>query len=238
MALIISGCGGGGWGGASAPTARPIVTNTLRTFANGDSIQYTVSGTVSTGGTTLTMNGSGSFTVTTNASPLDPRGSKHSIVTTAINATFNNGTPFATTSQYYFSQTASGTMNVYGDPVSGWITTPASGFVPSTISPISSPSSWVNNYTQQNGDTTNETISVPGRAVVSTGMGSFETYKITTSSTINYAAGGTDVTNETDYVVPSIGPVKIVINTTSTDAAGAVTTLSITLTATTTNIPF
>jgi len=69
-------------------------------------------------------------------------------------------------------------------------------------------------------------------------MGTFETFQIETSSTTTLAAGGTDVSTQTEYVVPSIGPVKLVFNLTSTDAFGAITTSQFTLVASTTNIAF
>ncbi|MDX8405917.1 MAG: hypothetical protein R8K50_07175 [Mariprofundus sp.] len=237
MGSLIAGCGGGG-GGAVAPTTRAIVTNTLRTFLSGDNIQYSATGTVTAAGVTTTFTGTGSYSITTNASPLDLTGVKRSQDTFSFSGTLSNGATFTSTSNGYFSQTATGTMNTYGDSVSGWITVPAAGFVPGVKSPITSPASWVNNYTQQNGDVTVDTETVIGKATVATGMGSFETYQYSLASTVTLAAGGTDVVTQTTYVVPSIGPVKFVINLTSTDAFGAVTTSQFTLIASTTNIAF
>jgi len=155
-----------------------------------------------------------------------------------MTGTLSNGAPLTSTVNGYFSQDASGTMNSHGDSLAGWITAPAVGFVATVVSPIVSPSSWVDTYTQQNGDVTTDTVTVIGRATIATGMGSFETYEYRTASTTVLAAGGADVSTQTTYVVPTIGPLKFVINTTSTDAFGAVTTSQFTLTASTTNIAF
>jgi len=236
---LLAGCGGGGGGGTVVtPTTRAIITNTLRTFLSGDRIQYSVTGTIAAAGVVSAFTGTGSYSTAINASPLDPTGVNRSQSTFSLSGTLTNGATFTSTSNGYFSQTASGTMNSYGDSISGWITAPVAGFVPDVISPIVSPASWVNNYTQQNGDVTAETVTVAGKATVTTGMGVFETYQYTLASTATLAAGGTDVVTQTSYVVPSIGPVKFVINITSTDAFGAVTTSQFTLIASTTNIAF
>jgi len=138
----------------------------------------------------------------------------------------------------YFSQTASGAKNTYGNSTAGWITQPASGFVPTIISPIITPNRWAITFTQQNGDTTTSQISAIGKVNITTGMGVFETFKYQTNSTTMLAAGGSRVSTTITYVVPAIGPVKMTINQTATDALGAVSTSQFTLTASTTNIPF
>jgi len=237
---LLGGCGGGGDGVAvvAPPTARPIVSNTLRTFLSGDTIQYNVTGTVTAMGVVSAFTGTGSYSTAIAVSPLDPAGVKRSQSTFSLSGALTNGAPFTATSDSYFSQTASGTMNIYGDSASGWITVPVTGFVPSLVSPIIAPASWVNNYTQQNGDITAETITVVGKTTVTTGLGVFEAYQYISASTVTLVAGGTDVVTETSYVVPSIGPVKIVLDTASTDAAGAVMTTHFVLEASTTNIAF
>ena len=236
---LLGGCGGGGGGTtAVAPTARPIVTSTLRTFANGDNIQYTMTGSVTTGGVNFALTGSATFSISTNSSPLDPTGTARSVNTTALTGTFSNGTPFASNELTYYSQDATGNFNTYGDSTPGWITIPATGFVTDIKSPIVAPNSWINSYTQQNGDVTSDTITVIGKATVATGMGTFETFKYQVDSTVTLAAGGSDVATTIEYIVPSIGPVKETINLQSTDAFGAVTTSQFTLVANTTNIAF
>jgi len=100
------------------------------------------------------------------------------------------------------------------------------------------PNSWINTYTQQNGDVTSNQISAIGKVNVTTGMGVFEAFKYQSNSTATLAAGGTRVSTTVTYVVPAIGPIKITINQTATDAVGSVTTSQFTLTASTTNIPF
>jgi len=235
--LLLSGCGGGS-GGVVAPTTRAIVTNNLRIFVSGDNIQYSMTGSVTTGAVNTPLTGTATYSITTNSSPLDPTGIARSVNTIALTGTFSNGTPFASNGMTYYGQDATGNYNVYGDSTSLWITSPISGFVTGIKSPIASPSSWINSYTQQNGDVTTDTITVIGKSTVTTGMGTFETYKIQTDSTITLAAGGTDVSTEIDYVVPSIGPIKITINLQSTDALGVVTTSQFALVASTTNIAF
>jgi len=237
--LLLGGCGGSSSGTVvTPPTVRPIATNTLRTFASGDSIQYSLAGNVSAGGVTASVTGTASYTITLNASPADPTGTVRSVAVLALAGRLPNGTPVTSNGSEYFSQTISGTKNTYGNSTSGWITVPASGFVPTLISPIIAPASWVNTYTQQNGDMTSSQISLIGKTNVTTGMGVFETYKYQVSSTVTLAAGGTRTSTTTTYVVPAIGPIKTVINITSTNAAGVITTSRFTLTASTTNIPF
>jgi len=239
--LLLTGCAGNSGGGASTPatpTVRPIITNTLRTFVNGDNIQYSMTGTVFTGGVNLTLTGTASYAITTNASPLDPTNTVRSVATLAMNGTYSNGTPFSSNGLTYFSQDAYGSINKYGDSMSLWITSPASGFITSFKSPFNSPYSWINTYTQQNGDKSSDSKLIVGKATATTGMGTFEVYQVQTDSTTTLAAGGSDISTETDYFVPSIGMVKIVLNATSTDAFGIVTTSKFTLVASTTNIAF
>jgi len=187
--LLLTGCGGGSGGsGVVAPTTRAIVTNNLRVFANGDNIQYSMTGSVTTGGVNSPLTGTATFSITTNSSPLDPTGTTRSVNTVAMTGTFSNGTPFSSNGLTYYSQDAIGNYSVYGDSTSLWITSPVSGFVTVVKSPITSPDSWINSYTQQNGDLTTDTITVIGKATVATGMGTFETYKIQTDSTVTLAA--------------------------------------------------
>jgi len=237
--LLLTGCGGGSGGsGVVAPTTRAIVTNNLRVFTNGDNIQYSMTGSVTTGGVNFPLTGTATYSITTNSSPLDPTGIARSVNTIAMTGTFSDGTPFSSNSSTYYSQDATGNYNIYGDSTSLWVTSPVSGFVTGLRSPIVSPDSWINSYTQQNGDVTSDTITVIGKATVTTGLGTFETFKIQTDSTVTLAAGGTDVFTEVDYVVPSIGPIKLTISGQSTDAFGAVSTSQFTLIASTTNIAF
>jgi len=235
--LLLAGCGGSG-GITVPPTARTIVTNTLRTFTNGDSIQYSLAGSVNAGGVTASVIGTASYTITLNSSPPDPTGTVRSVAVLAITGVLPNGTPVTSNGSEYFRQSPTGTKNTYGNSVSGWITVPASGFVPTIISPIVAPASWLNTFTQQNGDVTSSRISVIGKANIATGMGVFETYQYQSISTMTLAAGGTRASTTTSYVVPAIGPLKMTINITATSAAGAITTSQFTLTAITTNIPF
>ena len=235
---LLAGCGGGGGSAATPPSARPIASNTLRTFVSGDRIQYSLAGSISAGGVTAHITGTASYTITTNASPVDPTGATRSVAVLAIAGTLPNGASVTSNGSEYFSQTATGTKNTYGNSAAGWIATPTSGFVPTLVSPIITPNSWVITYTQQNGDTTTDQISAIGKTTITTGMGAFETFKYQSNSTTTLAAGGTRISTTVTYVVPAIGPVKMTINQTSTDAAGTVTTSQLTLTASTTNIPF
>jgi len=79
---------------------------------------------------------------------------------------------------------------------------------------------------------------VPGRATVSTGLGSFETFQVQTTGTTTLAAGGSYQYTSTSYIVPGIGTVKLTIAETITSNLGVVTTLSLTLSASTTNIAY
>ena len=235
---LLAGCGGSGGGVAASPSVRLIVSNTLRTFISGDRIQYSLSGSISSGGVTAAISGTTSYAITTNASPVDPTGATRSVAVLAIAGTLPNGATVTSNVSEYFSQSSTGTKNTYGASAAGWITVPASGFVPTLISPITTPNSWINTYTQQNGDITSDQISVVGKVNVTTAMGVFEAFKYQSNSTVTLAAGGTRVSTTVTYVVPAIGPIKTTINETSTDAFGAVTTSQFTLTASTTNIPF
>jgi len=239
--LSLTGCGvsdNTSGGGTVTPTTRPIVSNTLRTFTNGDNIQYSMTGSVTTGGVNLTLTGTATSSFTANSSPFDPTGVTRSVKSLTMSGTFSDGTPFVSNGSSFYSQDATGNFNIYGDSIGFWITTPATGFVTGVKSPIVSPDSWVNFYIQQNGDKTNATVTVLGNATVTTGMGTFQTYMIQTVSTVTRVAGGVDVSNEIDYVVPRIGPIKVTTHLQSTDAAGAVTTSQFTLIASTTNIAF
>jgi len=155
-----------------------------------------------------------------------------------MTGTLTSGAPFSSNATAYVSQDASGTLFMHGTSAGGWITTPASGFITSLSSPIIAPASWTNNHTLQNGDTTSDRVTVIGRATVSTGLGSFETFQIQTTGTTTLAAGGSYQYTSTSYIVPGIGTLKLVIAQTVTDSLGAITTLSLTLSASTTNIAY
>jgi len=155
-----------------------------------------------------------------------------------MTGTLTNGAPFTSNATTYVSQDAGGSLFLHGNSTGGWITTPASGFVPGLISPIVAPASWANIYTLQNGDSISDTVTVTGRATVSTGLGSFETFQVQTTGTTTLAAGGSYQYTSTSYIVPSIGTVKLTIAETITNNLGAVTTLSLTLSASTTNIAY
>ncbi len=103
--LLLTGCGGGGGGGGGvvSPTARAIVTNNLRIFSTGDNIQYSMTGSVTTGGVNTSLTGTAAYSITTNSSPLDPTGTARSVNTTAMTGTFSNGTPFASNGLSYYS---------------------------------------------------------------------------------------------------------------------------------------
>ena len=174
---------------------------------------------------------------------MDPKGVKRSLDKITMTGTLSNGSPLAIISNSYFSQDVSGNYNLYGDDsgvnaASNWIVTPVSGFVTQMKSPISFPSTWSNLYTLQNGDKITENITVLGKATITIGLGSFETYKVQFDTSTTFALGGTDISKETDYIVPSIGLVKSSSKTTSTDAAGVITTSNFNLVASTTNIAF
>jgi hypothetical protein len=155
-----------------------------------------------------------------------------------MTGTLTNGAPFSSNATAYVSQDATGTFFLYGKSAGGWITIPVSGFITSLSSPIIAPASRTNNYTLQNGDTTSDTITVIGRATVSTGLGSFETFQIQTTGTTTFAAGGSYQYTSTSYIVPGIGTVKLTISGTITNSLGAVSTQTLTLSATTTNIAY
>jgi len=63
--LLLAGCGGGG--SAGAPSAKPIATNTLRTFTSGDRIQYSLAGNINSGGISAPVSGTASYAITTSA---------------------------------------------------------------------------------------------------------------------------------------------------------------------------
>ncbi len=209
-------------------------TNVIRTVLNGDRIQYTVTGSVN--GTVLS--GTASSTITINGSPADPNGNKQTLGTSTINATLSTGAVITSTSNAYLSQDATGTLFKHGDSVSGWITTPTKGFVTAMPSPVISPYSWVNTFTNQNGDSTTETISIGGPVVVTTGAGTFDCYTFTTDSTQTLAAGGKNVASQVSYIVPDIGTVKTALTLTKTAASGAVTSSQFTLNMSGTNIAY
>jgi len=242
----LTGCGGGSSSSVAtttAPTTRLMVTNNLRNYVTGDNIQYTLTGSINTAGVTTTVTGTAVDAFTIGNSPIDPKGVKRSLDKITMIGKFSNGSPFAITANRYFNQDVLGNYNLYGDDsgvnaASNWITTPVSGFVTQMKSPISFPSTWSNLYTLQNGDKVTENITVLGKTTITIGLGSFETYKIQWNTSTTFALGGTDISKETDYVVPSIGLVKSSSTTNSTDAAGVITTSKFNLVASTTNIAF
>jgi len=243
---LLPACSGGGSGTVAAASNTPpavsrlIQSNTLRAFVHGDQIQYTLTGNIiSAGGVATTLTGTASYVIATHASPMDPTGVIRSTSELSIAWVLANGTPISSIGTDYFSQTATGTKNVYGTLASGWITTPASGFVTTLLSPIILPSSWNVTYTQQNGDVTSSRVSVVSKANVITGMGTFEAFKYQTDTTTALAVGGKLTSTVFTYVVPAIGPIMTEMNLTVTNALGAVTSgVQMTLTASTTNIPF
>jgi len=242
MTVLLASCGGGSGGGTAAPTpsTRMMTTNVLHTYATGDTIVYAVSIT-STDNTGFTVNAAGVYTdIFSINSIADPySGMMRSKVTrsgalnvgTAMSQSINN--------TLYFSQDAAG-IHAYGDAVSGWLVTPYLA----RIGTLNIGVIWNSSVTYPNGDTLTATDTIVGKAVVTTLLGSFETYKVVENFTIYNAATATslattDVGNATYYVVPSIGAsIKSLVTYTSTDSTGATTTVTRTTSINTTNIVF
>ncbi|MDQ6988292.1 MAG: hypothetical protein Q9M19_00295 [Mariprofundaceae bacterium] len=241
--ITLSGCGGGSDSSSTSTsdpsaTARPIATNNLRIYQSGDSIQYDVTANISIGGVIQdTFIGTISYTVTLQAGPVDPAGVLHSIFSSSTNLTASNGAPSTNVTTTYFEQDAVGNMNFYGDSTDGWITTPASGFYTGSKSPLTSPDSWAGSFITQNGTATNYSTTVVNKEFVATGSGSFETFKVIDNLSSTDANGITSSLTSTQYVVPSIGAVKV-IEAESKNTTNGLQTITVTAIMSTTNIPF
>jgi len=241
--LTLSGCGGGGDSSAAttAPTTRPIATDYLRIFASGDNILYAINGNISNmaSNTSSTFSGTASFTVLLNSSPADPYGNVRSMRSINLNAKFASGTPVVSVSNSYFSQKNDGSVIFYGSSDAGWITAPVSGSVIDFVSPIVAPNGYAATYTLQNGDSVSEQTTVIGKESVSTNMGTFEAYRTERGLTYGYADGSSFVASTVEYVVPSIGSIKMVQDISFKNNIGVITsTMHREFSANTTNIPF
>ncbi len=216
LLTLLSGCGGSS-GSSSvpqvSPTTRTIITNTLRTFQNGDFISSNVTGTSTLGAVSSVLAGTVKFTYTLN-SPADPLGNTHASETIMPILTSNGVPQAASPTVNYFDQLANGTFRFWGDRLSRWITSPIAGNVTRLFSPIVIGNTWQHTYILQGGEKTIETITVNAKVVITIPLGTFETIKITTAqdrqSKANVNASYTSFEKDTkiDYIVPSIGIIK------------------------------
>ncbi|MDX8393602.1 MAG: hypothetical protein R8K21_03345 [Mariprofundales bacterium] len=246
LLLFVASCNDNGGGSsapaaATSPNARPMITNKLHVFNNGDFIDYSLSGSITDVNGKITISGTAKYSYTLNSSPIDPTGLIHNVEMLSMNAQVSNGTttsPLITNYKNYYEQDANGNIFYYGDDISGWITTPAMGFVTDIKSPIITADSWIINFTQKDGTNVSGQISVQSIVTINIPLGSFESYKLVGNAKINNPDGSTDTCITTNYIVPSIGIIRSDQTCTSIDAIGAVTSDNTIMQAITTNIGF
>jgi hypothetical protein len=138
----------------------------------------------------------------------------------------------------YFLQDANGSIYTYGGDTgigSGdvWVTSPTSGYFLDLESPMAVGQNNGTSVTFTDGSSMTRSYSVTAIENVSTGIGTFESYRISENITINYPDGDRVVESNTYWYVPGLGEVKIISD--ATFYSGGVFQLSQKLTATITS---
>ncbi|MCK5235766.1 MAG: hypothetical protein KAR06_02180 [Deltaproteobacteria bacterium] len=209
LLLVPLSCGGGGGGGGSSELI-PLSTSNLRIYEANDAWNYTVSGTLTfPGEPALSITGTVERQIMSSLvqSPisfdfcLDMR--------TNINLSVQGGGSIVASSNDYFLQDIYGGVYDFGsystDTGQIWINDPAAGYVLSMESPIAVGQANSYNATYNDGTAQEYMYSVVAIENVSTGLGTFEAYKVTGSMTVDYISGYSAVVSVTAWVVPEIG---------------------------------
>jgi hypothetical protein len=230
--FFIVGCGGGGGGGDSTPSI-PLKTSSIRQFGPGDSWNYSASGTLSDGVTTVNITGTANYQVlsTLKQSPvtLDDCLDQFTVITLS-----GQGESFTFDFHDYFLQDNNGSIFSYGegDSISGdtWVVFPAVGYYLRLESPMAVGQSNGSTVDFDDGSSLTYSYSIDSIQNVSTSLGSYESYKITSNLSVDYGTGDTEVVSATSWYVPGLGSVKIM----ETDSyySGGVLQLTLNFTAT------
>jgi hypothetical protein len=207
----VIGCGGGGGGGDSTPPI-PLKTSNIRQFEPSDSWNYSASGTLSDGVTTVNITGTANSQVlsTLKQSPVtqDDCLDQFTVITLS-----GQGQSITFDSHDYFLQDSNGSIFIYGegDIVSGdiWVIFPAEGYYLSLESPMAVGQSHGSMVDFDDGSSLTYSYSVDSIQNVSTPLGSYESYKITSNLSVVYGTGDSEVVNATSWYVPGLGTVKL-----------------------------
>ncbi len=216
FAVVLSACGGGG-GDSSTPSSIPLKTNTIRNIAAGDTYNYTATGTINNGQSTIDMSGTVAMQIlsTTKQSPITLSDCLDQYL--VINLS-NAGNTQTVSGHSYVLQDLTGTVYLCGQDVGSgdsWVTSPAGGQYLSFNSPIVVGQNGGASVTFSDGSSLTYSYSVIAIESVTTGKGTFEAYRILQNSTYDYAVGVIDrmVGTNTIWYVPGLGgSVKTIMN--------------------------
>jgi hypothetical protein len=241
VSFLLSQCGGGSGGdeGSSSSIVTPLKTSTIRTFVPGDSWSYTGSGTITQGGSTVSITGSGSDQILS-SSKVDPVTAVNCLDEYLTLTLTGPGGTVTTRTDTFFTQDGTGSVFVYGTNVGSgdiWITSTPYYYL-SSLSPMAVGQSYGGSVTFTDGSTLTVSDIVTGTENVSTGIGTFETYKINQSATYNFTNGDRTVENNTIWYVPGLGMVQLQANTSYHSGGLLQLTLSFTATLTSTNVSY
>ena len=205
-----------------APVAadiEPPPKNVIRTLQKGDTWNYTVSGTWSNGKTSYNMSGTAMYQILYSE--------KQSPVTSincldeyqVMNITTPVG-PLVFAAHSYFTQDGDGSPYSHGGDFglgSGdiWVISPSWGYFLLYQSPVNPGQNYGTSVTYSDGTSRTYSSSVIMMENVSTGIGTFEAYRIAGASTINFADGRSTVMSQTIWFVPRLGVVREISDATS-----------------------
>ena len=214
LTIACGSSGGGGGGGDTTETVIALKTDVLRTESQGDTWTYSGSGTVTNGSNTVDISGTVNFQVLsgTKTSPITGFTSldKYSV----INLSTPTG-PLVVSVHIYFYQDVDGTMYVDGqssDSGDIWVTSPVQGFYLSMESPVSVGQNYSSSVTYDDGSSATYATSVTGIENVSTGMGTYEAYRLVTNATFYHTNGDRVDEVVTEWHVPGLGSIKAQID--------------------------
>ncbi len=151
--------------------------------------------------------------------------------------------PIVVSAHTYFLQDSNGSMYIYGgdmDMGSGdaWVTLPAQGYFLDFKSPMTVGQSKGLTVTFSDGTSMTYSYVIVAIENVSTGIGTFETYRIEENTTYNYVNGDQVVESNVEWFVPSLGSIKLVSDATYYSSGVFQFSLNLTATISSTSVSY
>lgn len=218
-------------------------TSQIRNIQPGDTWNYSGTGTLSNGTTTINLTGTATTQILS-STKLDPVTSTQCFDEyTAMNMTSSSGQHLVTSAHDYGVQDSNGTLYICGEDFGTglgdtWVTAASGGIFLSDQSPVSVGQNYGTSVTYTDGTTETISISVVGIEDVQTNIGNLESYKVTIDATINFPNGTKVVENNTIWFVPGLGSIKLASNSTSYSGSVFQNSLSLTAVLTSTSIAY
>lgn len=209
ISFLTAACGDDG--GDNTPAPIPLKTNTIRTQVQGDTWEYSGSGTWNDGITTVDISGTATFQILSNTKTSPINGNDCLDEYAVVNLSTPAG-PMVVSVHTYTHQDGDGSIYVDGESSGSgdtWVTSSAAGYFLSLQSPVSVGQNHGSSVSFDDGSSLTFSYSVTGIENVSTGIGTFESYRVEVNATIDYTNGDRVVESNSEWYVPGLGSIKV-----------------------------